>query len=82
MQLLVFRYVFVLHYFNPDHTSFTPAVVIDGGVASTGGANISYCPNENGCMAVVSTEDGRTLIDVTVPTTTFTIIGPEGTWRT
>ena len=29
-------------------------------------------------MAVVSTEDGRTVIDVTVPTTTFTIVGPEG----
>uniref|UniRef100_H2ZQD0 Laminin subunit alpha n=1 Tax=Ciona savignyi TaxID=51511 RepID=H2ZQD0_CIOSA len=72
------RYVFLVHFYNPDHTSFAPRVVIDGGVASTGSANISYCPHADGCRAVVTKDDGSILVDITVPTSTFTITVPNG----
>jgi len=72
------RYVFLVHFYNPDHTGFSPRVVVDGGVTSTGTANVTYCPFAEGCRAVVTTDDGRTVIDITVPTTTFTITVPEG----
>nr|ABY40628.1 alpha 3,4,5-laminin [Ciona savignyi] len=78
MNLSPGGYVFLVHFYNPDHTSLAPRVVIDGGVASTGSANISYCPHADGCRAVVTKDDGSILVDITVPTSTFTITVPNG----
>nr|XP_026696566.1 laminin subunit alpha-5 isoform X4 [Ciona intestinalis] len=78
MNLRPGRYVFLVHFYNPDHISFAPRVVIDGGIASTGDANITYCPSADGCRAVVTKDDGSVVVDITVPTTTFTITVPNG----
>nr|CAB3263372.1 laminin subunit alpha-5 [Phallusia mammillata] len=78
MDLQPGRYVFLVHYYNPDFTSFSPRVVIDGGVTSTGTVNVTHCPFSDGCRGVVTTDDGRILVDITVPTTMFTITVPDG----
>ncbi|XP_076800337.1 laminin subunit alpha-5-like isoform X2 [Clavelina lepadiformis] len=77
MRLNPGRYVFLVHYYNPKHTSFSPRVLIDGGVASPGTANVTYCPHGDGCRAVVTLDNGGIVADISVPTTTVTLDVPE-----
>lgn len=77
---MYFRYVFVLHYLNPDHVSFAPDVVIADGIVHDGGANITHCPSSDGCRAVVVTDSGAFVLDINTPTQTMTITVPDGKW--
>ena len=53
-------------------------MLIDGGVASPGTANVTYCPHGDGCRAVVTLDNGGIVADISVPTTTVTLDVPEG----
>ncbi|XP_041659948.1 laminin subunit alpha-3-like isoform X2 [Cheilinus undulatus] len=47
------RYVVVLHYQQPEHTSFPVEVRVDAGREYKGSINASFCPAVSGCRDVV-----------------------------
>ncbi|KAM3866222.1 laminin subunit alpha-3-like [Diretmus argenteus] len=56
------RYVVVVHYHQPEHTSFPVEVRVDAGRSWTGFINASFCPGVSGCREVVIA-DGRIALD-------------------
>ncbi|XP_039265221.2 laminin subunit alpha-5-like isoform X2 [Styela clava] len=71
------RYVFLLHYFNPNHVSFSPNIIIsDGGLTHEGTANVTFCPSGDGCRGVVISNNGAVVIDITNRPQTMTIKVP------
>ncbi|XP_075877558.1 laminin subunit alpha-3-like isoform X2 [Nelusetta ayraudi] len=54
------RYVAVVHYRQPEHTSFPVDVRVTTEQSWKGSVNASFCPAVSGCREVVST-DGRTM---------------------
>nr|XP_039265768.1 laminin subunit alpha-5-like isoform X2 [Styela clava] len=71
------RYVYILHYYNPHQLSFQPSVVISGGITHEGTANVTFCPDGDGCRAVVVSDTGAALLDIMNPTQTMTIQVPK-----
>ncbi|XP_062260014.1 laminin subunit alpha-3-like [Platichthys flesus] len=57
------RYVVVLHYHQPEHTSFPVEVWVDAGRDWRGSINASFCPAVSGCREVVIAE-GRIALDL------------------
>ncbi|XP_034559528.1 laminin subunit alpha-3-like [Notolabrus celidotus] len=47
------RYVVVVHYHQPEHTSFPVEVQVDAGREWKGSINASFCPTISGCREVV-----------------------------
>ncbi|XP_029930598.1 laminin subunit alpha-3-like isoform X2 [Myripristis murdjan] len=60
------RYVVVVHYRQPEHTSFPVDVQVDAGRTWTGLINASFCPGVSGCREVVIV-DGRIALDLDQP---------------
>ncbi|KAJ4936999.1 hypothetical protein JOQ06_001583, partial [Pogonophryne albipinna] len=56
------RYVVVVHYHQPEHTSFPVEVQVNAGREWKGSINASFCPAVSGCRAVVIA-DGRIALD-------------------
>ncbi|XP_070830251.1 laminin subunit alpha-3-like [Chaetodon trifascialis] len=56
------RYVVVVHYRQPEHTSFPVEVRVDAGREWKGSINASFCPAVSGCREVVIA-DGRIALD-------------------
>uniref|UniRef100_UPI0037E92AE9 laminin subunit alpha-3-like n=1 Tax=Semicossyphus pulcher TaxID=241346 RepID=UPI0037E92AE9 len=56
------RYVVVVHYHQPEHTSFPMEVRVDAGREWKGSINASFCPALSGCREVVIA-DGRIAFD-------------------
>ncbi|XP_041804417.1 laminin subunit alpha-3-like isoform X2 [Chelmon rostratus] len=56
------RYVVVVHYRQPEHTSFPVEVRVNAGREWKGSINASFCPAVSGCREVVIT-DGRIALD-------------------
>ncbi|XP_055359510.1 laminin subunit alpha-3-like isoform X2 [Betta splendens] len=56
------RYVVVVHYRQPEHTSFPVEVRVDAGREWPGSMNASFCPAVSGCREVVIA-DGRIALD-------------------
>ncbi|XP_037643626.1 laminin subunit alpha-3-like isoform X2 [Sebastes umbrosus] len=56
------RYVVVVHYHQPEHTSFPVEVRVDAGRQWKGSINASFCPAVSGCREVVIA-DGRIALD-------------------
>uniref|UniRef100_A0A8C4F1H6 Laminin subunit alpha 3 n=1 Tax=Dicentrarchus labrax TaxID=13489 RepID=A0A8C4F1H6_DICLA len=56
------RYVVVVHYHQPEHTSFPVEVRVDAGREWKGSINASFCPAVSGCREVVIS-DGRIALD-------------------
>ncbi|XP_041698140.2 laminin subunit alpha-3 isoform X2 [Coregonus clupeaformis] len=50
------RYVFVVHYCQPEHTTFPVEVRVDAGHTWTGFVNASFCPGVSCCREVVIAE--------------------------
>ncbi|XP_018532088.1 laminin subunit alpha-3 isoform X3 [Lates calcarifer] len=57
------RYVVVVHYHQPEHTSFPVEVRVDAGRDWRGSINASFCPAVSGCREVVIA-DGRIALDL------------------
>ncbi|KAM8850161.1 laminin subunit alpha-3-like isoform 2-T2 [Spinachia spinachia] len=55
-------YVVVVHYHQPEHTSFPVEVQVDAGQEWKGSINTSFCPAVSGCRKVVIA-DGRIAFD-------------------
>ncbi|XP_029308567.1 LOW QUALITY PROTEIN: laminin subunit alpha-3-like [Cottoperca gobio] len=55
-------YVVVVHYHQPEHTSFPVEVRVDAGREWKGSINASFCPAVSGCRAVV-VADSRIALD-------------------
>ncbi|XP_056277207.1 laminin subunit alpha-3-like isoform X2 [Pseudoliparis swirei] len=55
-------YVVVVHYQQPEHTSFPVEVHVDAGREWKGSVNASFCPAVSGCREVVIA-DGRVAFD-------------------
>ncbi|MGH0133733.1 UNVERIFIED_CONTAM: hypothetical protein FKN15_025415 [Acipenser sinensis] len=58
------RYVFVVHFRQPEHPSFPVEVLVDGGRPWVGSFNASFCPHTSGCRDQVIAEN-RIALDVT-----------------
>ncbi|XP_060731068.1 laminin subunit alpha-3 isoform X2 [Tachysurus vachellii] len=71
------RYVFVVHYCQPEHTTFPVEVLLDSGEKWTGHMNASFCPSVSGCRSVVIAER-RIALDVLQQTLTITLKIPNG----
>ncbi|XP_045908367.1 laminin subunit alpha-3-like isoform X2 [Micropterus dolomieu] len=56
------RYVVVVHYHQPEHTSFPVEVRVDAGREWKDSINASFCPAVSGCREVVIA-DGRIALD-------------------
>ncbi|XP_070700517.1 laminin subunit alpha-3-like [Pempheris klunzingeri] len=56
------RYVVVVHYHQPEHTSFPVEVRVDAGREWKGSINASFCRAVSGCREVVIA-DGRIVFD-------------------
>ncbi|KAM3604519.1 uncharacterized protein V6R79_012395 [Siganus canaliculatus] len=56
------RYMVVVHYHQPEHTSFPVEVRVDAGREWKGLINASFCPAVSGCREVVIA-DGRIALD-------------------
>ncbi|XP_068196189.1 laminin subunit alpha-3-like isoform X2 [Antennarius striatus] len=57
------RYVIVVHYHQPDHTSFPVDVQVHTGHELKGSINASFCPAVSGCREVVIT-NGHIVFDL------------------
>ncbi|XP_019117800.1 laminin subunit alpha-3 isoform X2 [Larimichthys crocea] len=51
------RYVVVVHYHQPEHTSFPVEVRVNAGREWKGSINASFCPAVTGCREVVIADD-------------------------
>ncbi|XP_053089113.1 laminin subunit alpha-3 isoform X2 [Pangasianodon hypophthalmus] len=71
------RYMFVVHYCQPEHTTFPVEVLLDSGEMWTGHMNASFCPSVSGCRSVVIAER-RIALDVLQQTLSITVKIPKG----
>uniref|UniRef100_A0A8C8K2K3 Laminin subunit alpha 3 n=1 Tax=Oncorhynchus tshawytscha TaxID=74940 RepID=A0A8C8K2K3_ONCTS len=60
------RYVFVVHYCQPEHTTFPVEVRVEAGRTWTGFVNASFCPGVSCCRKVVIAER-RIALDLPQP---------------
>ncbi|XP_008332400.1 laminin subunit alpha-3 isoform X3 [Cynoglossus semilaevis] len=76
------RYVVVIHYHQPEHTSFPVEVRVNTGRDWRGSINASFCPAVSGCREVV-VADGRIALDFAQnswrPQTISVIVPPRKT---
>uniref|UniRef100_A0A3B4Y231 Laminin subunit alpha 3 n=1 Tax=Seriola lalandi dorsalis TaxID=1841481 RepID=A0A3B4Y231_SERLL len=76
------RYVVVVHYHQPEHTSFPVEVRVDAGHDWRGSINASFCPAVSGCREVVIA-DGRIALDLDQNSwrqpTIYVIVPPRNT---
>ncbi|XP_053349425.1 laminin subunit alpha-3 isoform X3 [Clarias gariepinus] len=71
------RYMFVVHYCQPEHTTFPVDVLLDTGTKWTGHINASFCPSVSGCRSVVIAER-RIALDVLQQILSITLKIPKG----
>ncbi|XP_046707006.1 laminin subunit alpha-3-like [Silurus meridionalis] len=71
------RYMFVVHYCQPEHTSFPVEVLLHSGETWTGHINASFCPSVSGCRSVVIAQK-RIALDVLQQTLSITLKIPNG----
>ncbi|XP_015209136.2 laminin subunit alpha-3 isoform X2 [Lepisosteus oculatus] len=71
------RYVFVVHFRQPEHLSYAVRVQVDGGRPWLGSFNASYCPHVSGCRDQVIAEN-RIVLDVPEQELVLTLAIPQG----
>ncbi|KAK6627792.1 hypothetical protein RUM44_010271 [Polyplax serrata] len=52
-------YVFVVHYFQPNHPEFTSDVIVQNGQVYEGKLTLPHCPGNAGCRSVIAQPDGN-----------------------
>jgi len=58
------KYVFMIHYYNPRHTSFQSEATINSSLSQKGAFEVKYCPHAQGCRAVFTTFEGNVVVDI------------------
>ncbi|XP_072098440.1 laminin subunit alpha-5 isoform X1 [Mobula birostris] len=71
------RYVFVIHFYQPENPTFAAEVLINGGRIWQGHANASFCPHGYGCRTVILCEN-RIVLDITDNEVSVIIRIPDG----
>ncbi|XP_055994419.1 laminin subunit alpha-3 [Sorex fumeus] len=71
------RYVFVIHFCQPEHPTFAAQVFVDGGHLRPGIFRASFCPHVLGCQDQVIAEN-QIEFDVSEPEVAVTVKIPEG----
>ncbi|KAJ8370727.1 hypothetical protein SKAU_G00107550 [Synaphobranchus kaupii] len=70
-------FVFILHYHQPLHPTFTVQVFLNGGRIWQGIANATFCPHGYGCRSLLMSED-KIILDVTDNEVVLTVQVPDG----
>ncbi|XP_069076126.1 laminin subunit alpha-3 isoform X1 [Pleurodeles waltl] len=71
------RYVFIVHFYQPEHATFPVSVLVDGGQRWSGLFNASFCPHVFGCRDQVIAEH-RIALEITGPELSVTVKVPHG----
>eukprot|EP00063_Salmo_salar_P020916 XP_013995751.1 PREDICTED: laminin subunit alpha-3-like isoform X7 [Salmo salar] len=71
------RYVFVVHYCQPEHTTFPVEVRVEAGRTWTGFVNASFCPGVSCCRKVVIAER-RIALDIPQQDVAISLKVPPG----
>ncbi|KAB5546449.1 hypothetical protein PHYPO_G00072140 [Pangasianodon hypophthalmus] len=71
------RYVFILHYHQPLHPTFTVQIYVNGGRIWQGHANATFCPHGYGCRSILISEN-QIILDVTDHEVIVTVRVPDG----
>ncbi|XP_053704727.1 laminin subunit alpha-5 isoform X1 [Synchiropus splendidus] len=71
------RYVFILHFHQPQHPTYPVQVFINGGRIWQGHANASFCPHAYGCRNILVSEN-KIILDVTDHEIFVTVQIPAG----
>ncbi|KYO48268.1 laminin subunit alpha-2 isoform B [Alligator mississippiensis] len=71
------RYVFVIHFYQPDHPTFPVEVLVDGGHPWSGFVNALFCPHAFGCRDQVIAEN-QIELDIPGPDISVTLKIPNG----
>ncbi|XP_036060854.1 LOW QUALITY PROTEIN: laminin subunit alpha-3 [Onychomys torridus] len=71
------RYVFVIHFYQAEHPTFSTEVFVDGGGRWSGSFLASFCPHLLGCRNQVLS-DGQVEFDISEAEVAVTVTVPEG----
>ncbi|XP_023597830.1 laminin subunit alpha-3 isoform X2 [Trichechus manatus latirostris] len=71
------RYVFVIHFYQPEHPTFRAQVFVDGWRQWSGSFSASFCPHILGCQDQVMS-GGQVAFDISEPEVAVTVKVPEG----
>ncbi|KAG6933637.1 laminin subunit alpha 3 [Chelydra serpentina] len=71
------RYVFVVHFHQPEHPTFPVQVLVDGGRLWSGSFSASFCPHAFGCRDQVIAEN-QIELDIPGPEVSVTVKIPNG----
>ncbi|TUI56729.1 Laminin subunit alpha-5 [Bagarius yarrelli] len=71
------RYVFILHYHQPLHPTFTVQMYVNSGRIWQGHANATFCPHGYGCRSILISEN-QIILDVTNHEVMVTVRVPVG----
>ncbi|XP_042654043.1 laminin subunit alpha-3 isoform X2 [Tyto alba] len=71
------RYVFVVHFYQPEHPVFPVQVHVDAGRVWSGSFNASFCPHTAGCRDQVVAER-QIELDISEPEVSVTVMIPDG----
>uniref|UniRef100_A0A452J3G1 Laminin subunit alpha 3 n=1 Tax=Gopherus agassizii TaxID=38772 RepID=A0A452J3G1_9SAUR len=70
------RYVFVVHFHQPEHPTFPVQVLVDGGRLWSGSFSASFCPHTFGCRDQVIAEN-QIELDIPGPEVSVTVKIPN-----
>ncbi|KAJ7338748.1 hypothetical protein JRQ81_012650, partial [Phrynocephalus forsythii] len=71
------RYVFVVHFYQPENPTFPVDVMVKGGQHWSGSFNASFCPHISGCRGLVMAEN-QIEFDITAENVLVTLQIPKG----
>ncbi|XP_078274826.1 laminin subunit alpha-5 [Rhinoraja longicauda] len=71
------RYVFVIHFYQPEHLTFAAEVLINGGRIWQGHANASFCPHGYGCRTAILCEN-KIVLDISDNDVSVIVRIPDG----
>ncbi|XP_042212496.1 laminin subunit alpha-like isoform X1 [Homarus americanus] len=58
------KYVFVVHYYQPQYPEFDVDVLIQNGQFYEGSLAVHHCPSTSGCRSVIRQPDGSYVFDI------------------
>ncbi|PNF21652.1 hypothetical protein B7P43_G11263, partial [Cryptotermes secundus] len=59
------QYVFVVHYYQPDHPEFDLEVLVHNGQFYEAKLPVQHCPSNSGCRSIVKQADGDSYFQLT-----------------
>ncbi|XP_069958976.1 laminin subunit alpha isoform X2 [Cherax quadricarinatus] len=58
------KYVFVVHYYQPQYPEFDVDVLIQNGQFYEGSLAVHHCPSTSGCRSIIKQPDGSYIFDI------------------